>query len=91
MPDIYPSPNCTSAEGRQTIQHILIDCPNLQAQRAALFDRIDIGNVISDTAYKDCIFNTNVLLGQNSHLSKEMRNIIIPSVVIFICQTNIDI
>jgi ribonuclease HI len=87
MPNTYASPNCPCDTGRQTIMHVIMDCPDLQRHRVRMTELIEVGFEISGTPTSQRDLTLNTLLGQNTQLNKEMKKIINMAVLDFICHT----
>ena len=81
------SPNCLCGKDRGTIAHFLFNCSLDHKAREVMVHSIELGYIRTNTPAYFRRLDAQTLLGANTHLCSDMRNIITSAVQVFLAST----
>ena len=86
FPEQYSTPACDCGAEIQSIEHFLFNCTLIKDQIALLMDSIDSGFIKTATPHHRYI-SESVLLGEDHHLTPDMKVIVKNSMNTFLSST----
>ncbi len=84
---LVESPNCICGKDRGTIAHFLFNCSLDHMAREVMIHSIELGYIRTNTPAYFRRLDVQTLLGANTHLCSNMRDIIASAVQVFLAST----